>query len=152
MFGFSEKGCLLIMHSNNCSGVERIWEDHLGADCWQRKRQEGTGSWGPTIFTQDGFLPSWKPRLHLFFLQVSKMQQEKEQAVEDLQVNKDIDLFRKKIGAAGHLCAFSLITVDFLCRMWRRPLQTFTENMSEPSRLRGLEIFLGLRFITILRW
>ena len=38
-----------------------------------------------------------------FFLQVSKMQQEKEQAVEDLQVNKDIDLLRKKIGAAGHL-------------------------------------------------
>ena len=31
-----------------------------------------------------------------FFLQVLKMQQEKEQAVEDLQVNKDIDLFRKK--------------------------------------------------------
>ena len=29
------------------------------------------------------------------------MQQEKEQAVEDLQVNK-----------AGHLCVFSLITVD----------------------------------------
>ena len=36
--------------------------------------------------------------------------------------------------------------------MWRRPLQTFTENMREPSRLRGLEIFLGLRFITIFRW
>ena len=40
------------------------------------------------------------------------MQQEKEQAVEDLQVNKDMDLFRKKIGPAGHLCAFSSITAD----------------------------------------
>ena len=40
------------------------------------------------------------------------MQQEKEQAVEDLQVNKDIGLFGKKIGAAGHLCVFPLITVD----------------------------------------
>ena len=36
------------------------------------------------------FHGNWKPSLHLFFLQVSKMQQEKEQAVEDLQVNKDI--------------------------------------------------------------
>ena len=58
----------------------------------------------------------------------------------------------KKIGAAGHLCVFSLITVNFFCRMWRRPLQTFTENMSEPSRSRGIEIFLGLCFITIFRW
>ena len=40
------------------------------------------------------------------------MQQEKEQAVEDLQVNKDIGLLLKKIGPAGHLSAFSLITVD----------------------------------------
>ena len=75
------------------------------------------------------------------------MQQEKEQAVEDLQVNKDMTSLGKKTRAAGHLCAFSLITVDsFFCRMWRRPLQTFTENMSEPSRSQGLEIFLGLFF------
>ena len=40
------------------------------------------------------------------------MQQEKEQAVEDLQVNKDICLFRKKIRAAGYLSAFSLNIVD----------------------------------------
>ena len=40
------------------------------------------------------------------------MQQEKEQAVEDLQVNEDIGLLLKKIGPAEHLSAFSLITVD----------------------------------------
>ena len=40
------------------------------------------------------------------------MQQEKEQAVEDLQVDKDMDLLLKKIGPAGHLSAFSSIAVD----------------------------------------
>ena len=40
------------------------------------------------------------------------MQQEKEQAVEDLQVNKDMDLFRKKSEELYTLALFSLTTAD----------------------------------------